>query len=121
MLIEFKTRAAGASRVFINPSQIISVYVRADGCHIVTTERNDSGRNVQVLIDEPPNRVLAKLGIETPGAPHPAAPPLRQARDGEGATMRGVSSHAGEGHDPFAHGTPLPGEAPGFRPGTRLD
>ncbi|MBA4791287.1 MAG: hypothetical protein H2042_16420 [Rhizobiales bacterium] len=124
MLIEFKTRAAGASRVFINPEQIVSVYVRADGCHIVTTERTDGGRSVHMLIDEPIHRVLAKLGVEAPANPAlPGALPPRPAREGDGPTLRGA--RAGGPMGAFGEALPLPGEVPAFRGGarasTRLD
>lgn len=125
MLIEFKTRTAGASRVFVNPAQIVAVYVRADGCYIVTTERSDSGRNVHLLIEEPVNRVLAKLGVDGTVVPSgvPAggpqgygAAPVRPARDPDGPTRAGPRAGAGTVFSvsgPFAGGPPLPGE--GYR------
>lgn len=123
MLIEFKTRTAGASRVLINPAQIIAVYVRADGCHIVTTERTDSGRNVHLVVEEPINRVLAKLGVESAITPSgvpvggPAGTGLRAAREGEAARTRAPLRAGADtlypGPFPGAFDAPLPGALSG--------
>lgn len=118
MLIEFKTRMAGASRVLVNPAQIIAVYVRADGCHIVTTERTDTGRNVHLLVEEPINRVLAKLGVDTAIAPSGvpvggpgsyAATSVRPAREGEGPRPRSPQRAGASG----IYAGPFAGAAPG--------
>ncbi len=80
-LVELKSRMYEATRFYINTDHVIAVYMSANGCNVVTTQIGPTGQNVHVPVDEPINRVLAKLNLETKLNHETKLAPLLQSSD----------------------------------------